>query len=227
VLDLPGARRFEITGLRPEESLSLLERLVGLARVAGERAAAGRLAAACSHQPLAVRTAAARLIARPGWSIAAMLSQLLEELAQPMVVHADCLTVEAPFESAYRRLTPGRALAFRQAAMGDGLDVSVTDFAVLLDVPEHKALALLDSLADVHLLEACDSGRYRFDALVKLYARRKALADREPLIVARGARGRDIVGHPKNGSRPGVPRDGCGRLVRQRPLPCAAEPGGH
>jgi DNA-binding SARP family transcriptional activator len=247
LLDLPGARRFEIAGLRPEEALSLLEQLVGPARVAGERAAAERLAAACSYQPLAVRTAAARLIARPSWSIAAMLSQLLEELTQPMVVHADCLTVEAPFESAYRRLTPDRALAFRQAAMGDGLDVSVTDFAVLLDVPEHMALALLDSLADVHLLEACDSGSYRFDALVKLYARRKALAEdsrlrshcpraaadpvslfeREPLMAARGAPGQDIVSHPRNGSRPRVSRDACGRLVRQRPLPCAAEPGGH
>jgi DNA-binding SARP family transcriptional activator len=175
--DLPGAQCFEITGLRPGEALSLLERLIGEERVAAERTAAERLVAACCYQPLAVRTAAARLIARPGWMIAAMQWQLQEELTQPVVVHADCLIVEAPFESAYRRLTPGSAFAFRHAAMLDGLEVSGTAVAALLDVPEHMALALLDSLADVHLLETRGFGSYRFDALVKLYARRKALAE--------------------------------------------------
>jgi DNA-binding SARP family transcriptional activator len=175
--DLPGARFFEISGLRPDEALSLLERLIGTERVAAEPAAAERLVAACCYQPLAVRTAAARLVAQPGRLIGAMQRQLQEELTQPMVIHSDCLIVEAPLESAYRRLTPASAFAFRQAATQEGLEVSVAAVSALLDVSEHVALALLDSLADVHLIQAGSSGGYCFDALVKLYARRKALVE--------------------------------------------------
>ncbi|MGH3209146.1 MAG: BTAD domain-containing putative transcriptional regulator [Trebonia sp.] len=177
LLDLPGARFFEIGGLRPDEALSLLERLIGAERVAAERAAADRLVAACCYQPLAVRTAAARLTARPGRLIGAMQRQLQEELTQPMVIHSDCLIVEAPLESAYRRLSPGSAFAFRQAAMQEGLEVSVAAVSALLHVPEHMALALLDSLADVHLIQTSSTGAYCFDALAKLYAWRKALVE--------------------------------------------------
>jgi DNA-binding SARP family transcriptional activator len=235
LMDLPGARFFEISGLRPDEALSLLERLIGAERVAAERPAAERLVAACCYQPLAVRTAAARLIAQPGRLIGAMQRQLQEELTQPMVVHSDCLIVEAPLESAYRRLTPGSAFAFRQAAMQEGLEVSVTAVSALLDVPEHMALALLDSLADVHLIQAGSSGGYCFDALVKLYARRKALVEdgrprrgsseiaadplslfhRDSITGSRGVqRGQGGTAHPEYANWPGAHRETVGPLLR-------------
>ena len=235
LIDLPSARFFEISALQPDEALSLLERLIGAERVAAERGAAARLVAACCYQPLAVRTAAARLVAQPGWPIGAMQRQLQEELTQPTVVHSDCLIVEAPFESAYRRLTPASALAFRQAAMQEGLEVSVTAVAALLQVTEHVALALLDSLTDVHLIQAGSPGGYRFDALVKLYARRKALAEdsqlrsgssqsaADPLFLFRRdsialgyevQRGQGDLAHPEYASWPGTRRDTYGPLLR-------------
>jgi hypothetical protein len=176
LLDLPGAHSFEITGLRPPEALSLLERLIGADRVAAERAAAERLVDACSCQPLAVRTAAARLAARPGWLIADMHRQLLDELSQPMVIHADCELVEAPFQSAYSRLTPVEALAFRRIGAREDLDIPVNAVAALLGISGHMAMSLLDALADVHLIEPSGSG-YHFDPLVKLFARRLAIAE--------------------------------------------------
>lgn len=176
LLDLPGAHFFAITRLRPPEALSLLERLVGPERVATERAAAERLVDACSCQPLAVRTAATRLAARPGWLIADMHRQLLDELSQPLVIHADCELVEAPFQSAYSRLTAAEALAFRRAGTREGLDIPVDAVAALLDISGHMALSLLDALADVHLVEPSGSG-YHFDPLVKLFARRLAIAE--------------------------------------------------
>jgi hypothetical protein len=235
LIDVPGARFFEISGLRPDEALSLLGRLIGAERVAAERAAAERLVAACCHQPLAVRTAAARLAAQPGRLIDAMQRQLQEELSQPMVVHADCLIVEAPLESAYRRLTSGSAFAFRQAATLEGLEISVSAVSALLDVSENMALALLDSLADMHLIQTGSSGGYYFDALVKLYARRKALVDdggprrwsseiaadplwlfrRDSITSGRGMQhGQGGTAHPEYASSPGVRRDTCGPLLR-------------
>lgn len=178
MLDVPGAQRFEITRLQPGEALSLLSRLVGTRRVAAEQAAAKRLVAACAYQPLAVRMAGLRLAARPAWQIAAVERQLREKLSEPTAVNGDCELVEAPFESAYDRLSRDTALVFRQASEADGLEVSVAATSAALNLPEHVTRALLDSLADVHLIEAdVVSGGFRYDPLIKLYARRKALAD--------------------------------------------------
>jgi DNA-binding SARP family transcriptional activator len=177
MIDLPGVHWFEIGRLTAEEGRDLLEGLIGVDRVAAEPAAARLLLTVCAGQPLAVRTAAARLAARPSWRISAMVRALQEELTQPMATHPDCALVEAPFERAHRRLEPDQAFLFRQAALADGLDVSISSAAALAGLGEHKTMALLDALADVHLLEPGDYGHYRYDPLVKVYARRQALIE--------------------------------------------------
>jgi DNA-binding SARP family transcriptional activator len=183
LLDLPGVRCVEVGRLAPGEATELLGRLVGAGRVAAERAAAERLVAACAWQPLAIRTAGARLAARPAWQITAMEAQLQLELREPVTIHADCELVEAPFESAHGRLSPEAALAFRQAAAAPGLEISVPAMSAALNLPEHIIRALLDALADVHLIEADSvSGQFRYDPLLKLYARRKAMAVDSPAV---------------------------------------------
>src|SRR6201996_5404162 len=44
-------------------------------------------------------------------------------------------------------------------------------------MPENLALGALESLADAHLVQAAEFGRYRYHPLIKLYAWRKALAE--------------------------------------------------
>jgi DNA-binding SARP family transcriptional activator len=182
MIDLPGVRWFEVGPLNLDDSIHLLERLIGRERVADERAGAEWVVALCAGQPIAIRTAAARLVARPAWKIAAMARQLAEELSQPVPTHADCELVEAPFELAYQQLTDAQAVVFRQAAMSDSPEVSVAEVAARTGLPEHSAFAILESLADVHLARACAFGSYRYDPLVKLYAQRKALAEDAPPV---------------------------------------------
>jgi DNA-binding SARP family transcriptional activator len=177
MIGLPGVRWFEIGPLVPGEAMHLLERLVGPARIAAERAAAEKVITACAGQPIAVRTAAARLVARPTWGIAAMAGALEEELRLPVLSHPDCKLVEAPFERAYRLLPNDQAFVFRQAAMSDGPEISAAAVGALTEMLESRALATLESVADVHLLQAGALGSYRYDPLVKLYAWRKALAE--------------------------------------------------
>jgi hypothetical protein len=177
MLDLPGVQCVELGRLAPAEAMDLLVLLVGTERVAAEPEASARMVAACAYQPLAIRMAGLRLAARPAWRIAAMERQLQSELAEPVIIHADCELVEAPFESAHGRLSPEAAFAFRQAAGVPGLEISVPAMSAALNLPEHVIRALLDALADVHLIEADSvSGEFRYDPLIKLYARRKALA---------------------------------------------------
>jgi DNA-binding SARP family transcriptional activator len=173
-LELPDVRRFEISRLRLEESVRLLARLIGAQRVAAEPAAAERLAEVCGRQPLPIHTVGARLAVRPTWRISAMERQVRDELAGLMTIRVDC-EVAAPFESAYSRLTPEQALVFRQASMTEGAQISVAATSVVLGVPEHATRAVLAALADLHLIEADSvSGEFRYDPLIKFYARRKA-----------------------------------------------------
>jgi DNA-binding SARP family transcriptional activator len=177
-LDLPGLRRFEISRLRPDESLRLLARLIGTERVAAEQAAAERLTEICAYQPLAIRAVGARLAMRPTWRVSAIERQLREGFFDPLAIRTDCELVEAPFRSAYNRLTPEEALAFRQASVAAGTKISVAATSAALDVPENVTRALLESLAEMHHLVEPDpvSGEFCYDPLIKLYARRKAAA---------------------------------------------------
>jgi hypothetical protein len=177
-LDLPGLRRFEISRLRPGESLRFLARLIGAERVAEEQPAAERLVETCAHQPLAIRTVGARLAMRPTRQISAIERQLREGFLDPTAIRPDCELVEAPFRSAYNRLTPEEALTFRQASVAAGTKISVAATSAVLGVPEHATRALLESLAEMHHLVEPDtvSGEFCYDPLIKLYARRNAVA---------------------------------------------------
>jgi DNA-binding SARP family transcriptional activator len=196
LIGLAGARTFEIAGLRPDESLRLLERLVGERRLAAEPAAARRLVTACAGQPIALRTVGARLATRPGWRIAAMAGQLEHELTQPVITHPDCTLVEAPFDRAHRRLGKAEAFLFRQAATWDSPEISAAGAATLMDLPENRAVALLESIADSHLIEAGAFGAYRYDPLVKLHAWRMALEIDGP---QRCAASRELLGRHARG----------------------------
>ncbi|MFC5144703.1 AfsR/SARP family transcriptional regulator [Streptomyces aureoversilis] len=73
---LPGARRLALGALSPDDALGLLVRVLGPSRVEAEPDAARALAEACRHHPALLRTTAARLAARPHWSLASMVDRV-------------------------------------------------------------------------------------------------------------------------------------------------------
>lgn len=187
MVGLPRAVWFEIGRLHLDEAMTLLERVVGRSRVAAERGTAECLVAALACQPLAIRTTGVRLASRPGWRIAAMLRHLEDAFAESVafthsvVSHPDCELVAAPLELAYRRLDDDQALVFRQAAVSDNPEICVEDVMILTGLRRNPALALLETLADLHLIEAGAYGTYGYDPLVRLFARRKALVIEGPV----------------------------------------------
>src|SRR5207244_1782790 len=66
---LEGARRLDLRVLTSDEALDLFSRIVGPERLAVEPEATAQVLARCSGLPLAIRIAAARLAARPDWSV--------------------------------------------------------------------------------------------------------------------------------------------------------------
>ncbi|BCY11736.1 AfsR/SARP family transcriptional regulator [Actinoplanes sp. L3-i22] len=177
--ELPVTQWVSLSPFEPEESVELFRRVAGRERVDTEYQAALQFAAACSHLPLAVRLGAARLAARPAWSVASIGERLRVEMRQPVAVHEDCIRVEAPFERDLATLQvadPLAAVAFGLVALVDDDEVTIDTAARLLDLPETEAERLMETMVDAHLVEPTGYQRYRYLDIVRWFARRKAIA---------------------------------------------------
>ncbi|MBM2619044.1 winged helix-turn-helix domain-containing protein [Actinoplanes sp. LDG1-06] len=163
----------------PEESVELLSRSVGAARIGAEPEAARRLAEMCSHIPLAIRMGAERLNARPNWTLTETADHLRSELDHPVVAHDDCRRAYRPHErrlDEVRAAEPLAAEAFVLGALTGRPEVVVADVAPRLGLPDLEAGRLLEHLVDMHLLEPCGFQRYRYlDVLRRLALRSAAL----------------------------------------------------
>src|SRR5205807_10390778 len=95
--DLEGCSHQALGELAEAEAVALLARIAGADRVTADRPAAARLVAACGRLPLAVRIAAARLAARPTWTIASLQSRLADERRRMDELAVGDLAVRASF----------------------------------------------------------------------------------------------------------------------------------
>ncbi|MGW5681441.1 BTAD domain-containing putative transcriptional regulator [Nonomuraea sp. NPDC003754] len=170
--DLPSAKLIDLDVMEPDEALSLFTAVAGPERVAAERGAAMDVVAACGFLPLAVRIVAARLAARPSWTVASLVPRLADEQRRLDELRVGDLAVEATFALGYGQLDPAQARAFRLLSLPNGPDISVGAAAAVLSAPTLETEDLLESLVDASLLEAPAPGRYRFHDLLKLFARR-------------------------------------------------------
>jgi tetratricopeptide (TPR) repeat protein len=176
--------------MAPEESFTLLERIVGVARATSDVAATTRLASLCGHLPLALRIAGARLAARPDWPVAALADRLEAGQRRLDELSAGDVAVRASIELTYRGLAEESRRALRRLALSRAPDFAPWALAALLDVPPVRAEQLLDDLLAVHLLEVASPEsahtRYRFHDLVRLFAQERA-AEEDPLEGRRAA----------------------------------------
>ena len=174
ILDLSGSGWVKLDPFRPDEALLLMERIAGSGRIRAEIEAARRLVADCSCLPHAVRLVGARLVARPRWSIAETAERVLEELQVQHRPVEHCPATGVPFERGVRQLTGEQARAFRLLALPETQEISIATAAAMLQLPEAHAETVLESLADVHLIEPGRRGRYRYVDLVRRFARHLA-----------------------------------------------------
>ncbi|MEU3502976.1 NB-ARC domain-containing protein [Streptomyces hundungensis] len=193
IVGLPGARLLDLEAMTERDALAMLEAIVGGERVAADPGAARRLVAACGRLPLAVRIAAARLVARPDWAVADLTARLGDERRRLDELEADGLGVDAAFRLSYQGLDPHTARAFRLTSAAAVPVFGRTTAAVLLDIDEDAAEDALEALVDAGLLEACGIDRYRFHDLVRIFARR--VLDDSPDAAERPAAQRRLLDH--------------------------------
>lgn len=146
----------------------------GRDRLAGEPAAAQAIVDACAGMPLALRIAGARLATAPELSADTFRRRLaaggaLTDLA------AGNKSVRGSLDASYQSLTGRQRQALRELArLGPGVFGSWL-LAPLLDVSSGEAVQIIETLAQVSLLEPVDASpgsasRYRFHDLVRAYA---------------------------------------------------------
>ncbi|WP_371501882.1 NB-ARC domain-containing protein [Kitasatospora sp. NBC_00374] len=172
---LPVTGRTALEPFSEPEALALLSRIAGPERLLSEPDAAAGLVRACGLLPLAVRIAASRLAARPRWSIGALADRLTDRARRLTELESGSLAVDAAFELSYTALDPDQAHAFRMLAIPELPALSPGAAAAVLDCPEREAEDVLESLADIGLLESTDPGRYRYHDLLRLFARHRTL----------------------------------------------------
>lgn len=175
---LSTCARVDLDTFTETPARALFTRIVGAARAEAEPKAVGRVLDACSGLPLAIRIAAARLVARPNSSVAALAERLADVRARLDQLEAEDLGVRAAFANSYERLAPasGAADAFRALGLWPAAEVSADAVAALVGRPSAEVEGALDALAEAQLLEVPAVDRYRLHDLLRVYAHERALA---------------------------------------------------
>lgn len=178
---LHGTRWLHLARFDRDRSLSFLADQIGDPRVAAERAAAIELAGLCAGLPLALRIAGARLVAKPHWRIADLVTRLADEGTRLDELSYGGLELRSNIALSYQNLAPDARRLFRLLALIEEKAFPKCAAAALLDTDLRTAELLTEDLIDAGLLdvvEYADTGMVRctLHDLIRVYARERLMA---------------------------------------------------
>ena len=187
LVTVPATSRVELGTMSAGEARALLTKVIGAARTAADPHQTARLIDLCAHLPLAVRVAAARLAARPHWTVGQLADRLDDERRRLDELVVDDLEVRAGLAVGYRGLSPRAQLAFRALGCLDPPVLTALTVAALLGTGLDEADDLVEEITDARLLDVVGTDgpctRYRMHDLVRLYAGELARTDPEHIRV--------------------------------------------
>ncbi|MCB5163529.1 tetratricopeptide repeat protein [Streptomyces bambusae] len=187
ITGLPGAHRVELDVLSTERALELLVRVIGPDRVAREPIAAEALIRTVGGLPLALRIVAARLAARPHWSLASMVHRLANERHRlDELTHGE-MTMRASLSLTHDGLGFVERQLLRLLSLAQGPTLPGWLAGALLDDDRPFPSDLLEPLVDVQMLdvvgvESTGGFRYRFHEIIRVFAREQLAAHDEPAV---------------------------------------------
>jgi DNA-binding SARP family transcriptional activator len=185
---IEGSRWTELGGFTDDEARHMLTSAVRDHR-ATDRAAAARIARISGGLPLAVRIVAARLMARPDWTLANLATLLSDEHRRLDLLRSGDLDVRASLASSYDRLAHPTRRLLRMLAhldlpsfpewlatvvLGGSSDAAAERLATLVDAAHLLTVAGVDETGQV---------RYRCHDLVRIFARDRSRAEDRPADV--------------------------------------------
>jgi DNA-binding SARP family transcriptional activator len=170
-----GADAVPLGLLSDADAWALLVRRIGMDRAMDEEQAVQRIVASCGRLPLALTLIGAWAAAHPSFSLAA-LADRLDTTTNVFKVLASSDLASDPrsvFACSYQALGARAAQAFRLFGLHPGPDLTVAAMASLMGAPAADAEAALSELADVHLVDQHQEGRYTLHDLLRAYAKER------------------------------------------------------
>jgi DNA-binding SARP family transcriptional activator/Tfp pilus assembly protein PilF len=179
---LAGAAHVEVDVLNASQSLSLLARIAGPARMRAQPDAVAAVAGYCGYLPLALRIAGARLSAHPHWSVQQLSERLADEARRLDELRHGDMGVRASISLTYQGASEQARRLLRRLALLDAPAFSSWMSAALLDLPLPDAEDLLEELVRARLVETAGTGsgagsHYRFHELIGVFARERLATD--------------------------------------------------
>jgi len=177
-----GAAQIGLDVLSAAEARQLLAQRLGPGRVAAESAAASELIAACARLPLALAITAARAVAHPSFTLAALAAELRDARGRldALSTGEDTTDVRAVLSWSYQSLQPPAARLFRLLGLHPGPEITAPAAASLAGLDLSVARRLLRELTRCHLLAEPVPGRFVFHDLLRTYATEQAAATDTP-----------------------------------------------
>ncbi len=181
---LEGAHQFEIDELTQQPAMELVARLIGADRASSDQASMRRLVALCGGLPLTLRIAAAKLRARPYWSVGHLVNRLEDETRRLDELVLDGVSISSTLELSYKSLDDsGRTLLRRLSLLGTVTFASWV-CAPLLGIEPEAAETVLEDLVESWLVETRVTGnssvRFQLHDLVRIYATERFVHEEPP-----------------------------------------------
>lgn len=180
--NLPGATLVRVGSMSLPNSVELLTKVLGPARVRAQSAELTRLAELCAGEPLVLRLAAARLAARPHWPVARLVGRLSEEGRQLTELSHDGLDLTVTIRQTYDRLGGQAQRLLRRVS----LQSTAAGFAgwacgPMLAATEDDADDALAELVNAGLLDverdADGQVRFHLRGMLRTFARERLAED--------------------------------------------------
>ncbi|MFD0816793.1 BTAD domain-containing putative transcriptional regulator [Micromonospora zhanjiangensis] len=193
---LEGALHLGLDVLTGTEGLDLLRHAVGHARVVAEPDMAEDIVRLCAGLPLALRVTAARLSARPQWSLRRIRDLLAKDHRRLDLLTAGDLSVRASLTRSYEHVGEAERRLLRLLGLIESEEFPAALAAAVADLPVDVVLPQLETLVDGQLLtavttEEAASPQYRMHGLVRLFVRERCRLEESEAVrhaaVARAA----------------------------------------
>jgi DNA-binding SARP family transcriptional activator/tetratricopeptide (TPR) repeat protein len=173
-----GIAQISLDVLTVAEGRQMLAHRLGTERVAAEPPAVDELIGLCARLPLALAITAARAVAHPGFTLAALSAELRDARGRldALSTGEDATDVRAVLSWSYHQLNPATARMFRLLGLHPGPDITAPAAASLAGLDLATTRRLLRELTRWHLLAEPAAGRYAFHDLLRAYATEQAAA---------------------------------------------------
>jgi hypothetical protein len=173
-LRVTGARFIDLDPLDLDDSVALLDTVIGDERAEAEHSEAKELARLCGGLPIALSVIGARLSARPHRTLRREVAEIRDKDRLAALDMDEDVSVSGIFDMSYESLPADEARLYRLCSLHPGPVFGLEVAAAIAGMSVAETEEAVDSLVERSLLTEVADRRYRYHDLLVLHARQLA-----------------------------------------------------